>query len=753
MRKYAGTNIALNPGQKCFFWRDSRSADLVKIRWKGPATVLMKEEDDDGRVKIYWLAYKTQLLRAAPHHVRPEIGKTSEPLAGDFLSAKAVIQQLKSRGVTRYLDLNVLNKRRLEDVGTDEEVLDDIDSDLEPPALRRRLLDSTYEPPADVVYSPSVLPDDLDLDVNDLGLSDQQGPPPGFEATPAPTGILEPAQPGLVEADGAVNVPIPELTPDALISSGEPSREPSPTNEGNGLSQLPMSPMNVPRPIPEQDPQHQPLDSLQALQQNQIQPQQHLPPSPLQTDNQPSSLPSNQVPQLDPHTASLYQPATDEDFRSHRRRFEQQETMSFGPFRRRREQQQTTGEHGSRPYSEPASANEPPTSTDNRDDSLNAFDLEDIEINALPPGWKFEDGYITLDDHKRDYWELRAGCLIRHHNIPRRALFDPRSLSERDLKHMPVPLYCLDPVRVTICKSENGINHHSDKIEDGPGKTSSRPWTGCTVFQLNGQTRQELGCHAYSAMTAKQVGKKAKVHAQRQVRKAPPKNEISEKKLSLEDRVLFHQAKVKELKSFFDNGVWSFQTTKEAIPSRTMSSRMLLKWSKNADGTPRAKARLVVRGYTDADALEGKLDTASPASTRLGRSVLLSISACCGWCGWSADVSTAFLQGLPQERKLWVRLPADAVRILGGDENTRMFLHKPVYGQLDAPKRWFLEATRRLRNGGWTAHPMDPCFWRLYEPAEDGAEPVLCGLLVLHVDDMLGCGNPTQRPTRKPKLP
>jgi hypothetical protein len=190
----------------------------------------------------------------------------------------------------------------------------------------------------------------------------------------------------------------------------------------------------------------------------------------------------------------------------------------------------------------------------------------------------------------------------------------------------------------------------------------------------------------YSAMTAKQVGKKAKVHAQRQVRKAQPKNEISEKKLTLEDRLLFHQAKVKELKSFFDNGVWSFQTTKEAIPSRTMSSRMLLKWSKNADGTPRAKARLVVRGYTDADALEGKLDTASPASTRLGRSVLLSISACCGWCGWSADVSTAFLQGLPQERQLWVRLPADANRILGGDENTRMYLHKPVYGQLDAPK-------------------------------------------------------------------
>lgn len=173
LRKYAGNNIALNPGQKCFFWRDSRNADLVKIRWKGPATILMREEDDDGRAKVYWLAYKSQLLRAAPHHVRPEIGKSSEPLADNFQTAKDVVQQLRSRGVTRYLDLNVLNKRRLEDVGTDEEVLDDGNSDLEQPAHRRRLLDSTLieRPPiADEEYSPSILQEDEDLDAPDLGL-------------------------------------------------------------------------------------------------------------------------------------------------------------------------------------------------------------------------------------------------------------------------------------------------------------------------------------------------------------------------------------------------------------------------------------------------------------------------------------------------------------------------------------------------------------------------------------------------------
>ena len=71
-----------------------------------------------------------------------------------------------------------------------------------------------------------------------------------------------------------------------------------------------------------------------------------------------------------------------------------------------------------------------------------------------------------------------------------------------------------------------------------------------------------------------------------------------------------------------------------------------------------------------------------------------------------------------------------------------MFLYKPVYGQLDAPKRWFLGATRRLRNLGWMSHRMDPCLWRLYEPPADGAEPRLVGLLCLHVDDMVGGGDP-----------
>ena len=182
LRKYAGTNTPLQPGMKCFYWRDARAADLVKIRWKGPATVILREDDADQRPKVYWIAHKSQLLRCAPHHVRPEIGKSVSTTLGDLQAAKDLAKQLKSRGVTRFIDLDVVNKRNIDDIATDEEVLDEgSDLDLEPPAQRRRLIDpealeqqlQEFEHPGSLEYSPSIAPApaneiEVEEDINEL---------------------------------------------------------------------------------------------------------------------------------------------------------------------------------------------------------------------------------------------------------------------------------------------------------------------------------------------------------------------------------------------------------------------------------------------------------------------------------------------------------------------------------------------------------------------------------------------------------
>ena len=92
-----------------------------------------------------------------------------------------------------------------------------------------------------------------------------------------------------------------------------------------------------------------------------------------------------------------------------------QETLQFGPF----------GPHAtlSRPttsssYDQNAPAAEPHPGQ--RDPASELFG-QDIGGDDLPKGWSVdEEGYFQLDNKNyHDYWEIRAGCLIRHHLQPR----------------------------------------------------------------------------------------------------------------------------------------------------------------------------------------------------------------------------------------------------------------------------------------------------------------------------------------------
>ena len=374
-----------------------------------------------------------------------------------------------------------------------------------------------------------------------------------------------------------------------------------------------------------------------------------------------------------------------------------------------------------------------------------ALMVDDLDPHGIPDGWKIdEQGFFQLDKNVSDWWEVRSGCLIRHHVVPRRQFY----VLKKDPK-CPIDRSCLDITRATILRDPSGnLGVYTD---DGSYTTPQtyHSWTGMTIYQINGQKRKEMAM--YSKLSATQVAKQIRSQEKKK-KNAASANNLSERHMSLSEREAFQQAKMKELQSFFQNSVWEFSTAAEADPSRTLSSRMLLKWSRNPDGSPRAKARLIVRGYADVDALEGKVDTAAPTTSRLSRAYLLSLLSNLQWSGWTADVSTAFLQGLPQTRKLWVKLPTECLHLLGADENTRMFLKKPCYGQIDAPRRWYLEAVRRLTSLGFRQHLLDPCCFMFYESDfADGiqnpttsrvlGEQRLCGIVCIHVDDLLGAGN------------
>ena len=89
-----------------------------------------------------------------------------------------------------------------------------------------------------------------------------------------------------------------------------------------------------------------------------------------------------------------------------------------------------------------------------------------------------------------------------------------------------------------------------------------------------------------------------------------------------------------------------------------------------------------------------------------------------------------------------VKLPLGASRLLGCTQADGVItrLLKPMYGQGDAPRRWYLVADERLRKCGFVPHVLDP---RLYLSYDDTKPYQPDGMISLHVDDMLGAGDST----------
>ena len=214
--------------------------------------------------------------------------------------------------------------------------------------------------------------------------------------------------------------------------------------------------------------------------------------------------------------------------------------------------------------------------------------------------------------------------------------------------------------------------------------------------------------------------------------------DLKESRMTVEDRLTFMTAKKAELQSIFENGPWQLEVDPDrASESRIFKARFVLKWADDGKGGTKAKACLVLQGYSDPDLLSGSSETSSPTLNRTSREVLLSIGVLKGWEFLCADVAAAFLQEDNQSRELWCRLPRDACNLLDIKPNSLMRLLKPIYGQADAPRAWYQVAERRLEEVGLSQHKLDGCLFRLFD-----SEGCLCCLVGLHVDGMLISGNP-----------
>ena len=71
LRKFRSTQESVEVGQQCYYWREQGTRKLDKTKWHGPATVCMREDNEQGRPRVYWVTHGTSLIRCSGEQIRP----------------------------------------------------------------------------------------------------------------------------------------------------------------------------------------------------------------------------------------------------------------------------------------------------------------------------------------------------------------------------------------------------------------------------------------------------------------------------------------------------------------------------------------------------------------------------------------------------------------------------------------------------------------------------------------------------------
>ena len=218
----------------------------------------------------------------------------------------------------------------------------------------------------------------LDEAIRELGLEDEDELSMA-PTSPADTPAEHPEFPGQAQPAVLPAPAVPALPPPDQVPQGDN-----------------VVPINVDEDEPGQEPATLPT----------------LPPTP---DDAPAPAPDPFG--LTSTSSALYEPAQ-EDFRTRRLRMDQHETMQFTPFGPMR---RGAGRHNPYPQQAPPADPQPASELFGQ-----AFAVDDIGGGDLPKGWSIDEhGYFQLDAHNfHDYWEIKAGCLIRHHLQPRHRRHD-----------------------------------------------------------------------------------------------------------------------------------------------------------------------------------------------------------------------------------------------------------------------------------------------------------------------------------------
>ena len=144
----------------------------------------------------------------------------------------------------------------------------------------------------------------------------------------------------------------------------------------------------------------------------------------------------------------------------------------------------------------------------------------------------------------------------------------------------------------------------------------------------------------------------------------------------------FMEAKAQELASWAEMGVTEVVDLTPQISRSLITGRWVLVWKELEDGTRKAKARFVARGFQDPEA--SVIAKEAPTASKVCWRSCVAIAVLFGWSPFTIDIKTAFLHAsLP--RPVYLRPPSEAKVPKGKVWR----LLRAVYGLVDSPREWY----------------------------------------------------------------
>ena len=228
--------------------------------------------------------------------------------------------------------------------------------------------------------------------------------------------------------------------------------------------------------------------------------------------------------------------------------------------------------------------------------------------------------------------------------------------------------------------------------------------------------------------------------------------ELDERKLSDEEKQLFQTAKKTEIGNLTGSNAIEIITDpdelkkiRENYPHRIMPSRFIITKKLGEVGEPwKAKARWILLGHKDPDALELERYAPTPSSTTV--MLCLQIIASLSFHLYIMDVSSAFGQSDPQEREqgpLYASMPPTGIP--GVAPEALIHVLTAVYGLVNAPAVWRKTVRRHLIELTYKESVFDPCLFFLPANSEELSRygPLgVAGVVLLDVDDFCQGGGP-----------